>query len=151
MADCDSEKILKKLVGKTDVEDALSRLDMLTKEESLMMMTRNLEVTHRVDGIVHDVYGNVIATKVIAEDIDDKLKATKVITEDIDDKVKATKVHIQDLDSNMNTTKVLIEDIDDNVKGVASSIDNSMQHFLSVFIYKLSLSTVVSQHSCTRA
>ena len=151
MADCDSEKILKKLVGKADVEDAVSRLDMLTKEESLMMMMRNLEVTHRVDGIVHDVDGNVKATKVITEDIDDNVKATKVIiediddnvkatkviTEDIDDDVKATKVHIHDLDSNMNATKVLIEDIDDNVKGVASSIDNGTHHFLPVFIYRL--------------
>ena len=151
MADCDSEKILKKLVGKTDVEDALSRLDMLTKEESLMMMMRNLEVTHRVGGIVHDVDGNVKATKVITEDIDDNVKATKVITEDIDDNVKATKVHIHDLDSNMNATKVFIEDIDDNVKGVASSIDNGTHHFLPVFIYSLSILPVVSQHSCTRA
>jgi hypothetical protein len=113
LADCDSEKILKKLVGKTDVEDALSRLDMLTKEESLMTALRNLEVTHHVDG-------NVIATKMITEDIDDNVKATKVLTEDIDNNVKATKLH-------MNATRVLIEDIDDNVKWVACSVDKGMQ------------------------
>ena len=46
MANRGSEKILKKLVGRTDVEDALSWLDMLTKEENLMMVARNPEVTH---------------------------------------------------------------------------------------------------------
>ena len=46
-------------MGKTDVEDALLRLDSLTKEESLMVAARNLEVTH--------------AIKVLAENIDEKL------------------------------------------------------------------------------
>jgi hypothetical protein len=45
VTDCGSEKILKKLLmGRTDVEDALSRLDMLTKEENLIMVVRNPEV-----------------------------------------------------------------------------------------------------------
>ena len=54
-------------MGKTDVEDALLRLDSLTREESLMVAARNLEVAHRVDG-------NVEAIKVLAENIDDKLE-----------------------------------------------------------------------------
>ena len=54
-------------MGKTDVEDALLRLDSLTREESLMVAARNLEVVHRVDG-------NVEAIKVLAENIDDKLE-----------------------------------------------------------------------------
>ena len=57
-----AEKFLKRLVGKTEVEDAVLQLDMLTKEEALMIVGRNLEVTHRVDG-------NVEAMRVLAEDI----------------------------------------------------------------------------------
>ena len=59
LADLGIEKILRKLVGKTDVEDALSRLDALTKEESLMVVVRNLEVTHHVNGVVHEIDSNV--------------------------------------------------------------------------------------------
>jgi hypothetical protein len=66
LADHVSEKFLKRLMGKTDVEDALLRLDSLTREESLMVAARNLEVAHRVDG-------NVEAIKVLAEDIHEKL------------------------------------------------------------------------------
>ena len=45
----DTETFLKRLVGKTDVEDALLRLDVLTKEECLIAVARNLEVSHHVD------------------------------------------------------------------------------------------------------
>jgi hypothetical protein len=70
LADCGSEKALKRFVGRKDVEEALLRLDMLTKEESLMMAVRNLEVTHHVDGIIHGVHGNVKATKGDARRVD---------------------------------------------------------------------------------
>jgi len=111
LADYGSEKFLKKLVGRKDVEDAVSRLDMLTKEESLMVMARNLEVTHRIDGVVHDVDSNV--------------KATKVLTEDIDGDVKAT--------------KVLVEDNVKGIQGVARNVDIGTQHILSVFAHTLTL------------
>lgn len=44
------EKIMKKIMGKTDyVADALERLDVLTKEENLMAAARTLEVAQHVD------------------------------------------------------------------------------------------------------
>ena len=61
------EKFLKKLIGRSDVEDALLRLDLLTKEESLMAVAKALEVAHHVDG-------NVNGIRVLAEDIDDKVQ-----------------------------------------------------------------------------
>jgi len=102
LTDYGSEKFLKKLAGRKDVEDALSRLDMLTKEESLMVMARNLEVAHQIDGVVYDVDGTVKATKVLVED-----------------NVKG-------------------------VEGVARSVGNGAQLFLSIFLHVL---TPFSQHS----
>jgi len=43
-------------VGKKDVEDALEKLDGLTKEETSMTVARNLKVTHDIDE-------NVVAIK----------------------------------------------------------------------------------------
>ena len=63
LADCDAETFLKTLVGRREVEDALLRLDSLTKEESLMAVARNLEATHSVDRIVRGVDSNVKAAK----------------------------------------------------------------------------------------
>ncbi|KAF8463216.1 hypothetical protein DFH94DRAFT_659074, partial [Russula ochroleuca] len=78
------KKILKKLVGRTDVEDALLRLDILTKEESLMMAMRNLEVAHHVDD-------NVEATKVLVEDINDNVKGIEGVTRNVDNVIHELK------------------------------------------------------------
>jgi hypothetical protein len=40
---------MKRLMGKTEVEDSLERLDMLTQEENLMAVARTFEVTRSVD------------------------------------------------------------------------------------------------------
>ena len=48
-----SEKYLKKLVGKTDIEDALRRLDKLTQEEVRMATAQLLKVTQGVDDTVN--------------------------------------------------------------------------------------------------
>jgi hypothetical protein len=44
-----TEKFLKKLAGKKEVEDAVLRLDTLTKEESLTVVARNIvrQTSHR--------------------------------------------------------------------------------------------------------
>ena len=67
MADYETEKFMKRLAGRTDLEDALQRLDILTKEENLMTAARNLEVTHRVDV-------NVMATQELTRNIHDNVK-----------------------------------------------------------------------------
>ena len=84
MADYDTEKFMKRIVGRTDVEDALQRLDMLTKEECLMTAARNLEVTHRVDV-------NVMATQDAIHEVDGNVKETKELTRDVRDNVKVTR------------------------------------------------------------
>ena len=49
------EKYVKKLVGRTDIEDALSRLDRLTQDEARMSAAQGLKATHEVDDRVRDV------------------------------------------------------------------------------------------------
>ena len=48
----ESEKFVKKLLGRNDVEDALKRLDILTMEEVRMAIAETLNVTHSVDDSV---------------------------------------------------------------------------------------------------
>jgi hypothetical protein len=52
LANSGTERFLNRLVGRTEVEDAFERLDMLTKEETGMTTARNLSVTHVVDNHV---------------------------------------------------------------------------------------------------
>jgi hypothetical protein len=44
-----SEKYVKTLIGKTDLEDALKKLDRLTQEEARMTIAENLRATQTVD------------------------------------------------------------------------------------------------------
>jgi hypothetical protein len=77
LTDYDAERFLKKLIGRTDVEDALLQLDSLTKEESLMAVAKNLEITHHV--------------KILAEEIDDKVQ----VIDRVDQNVIAVKERTQ--------------------------------------------------------
>ena len=43
-----SEKLGKRLIGKTDMEDALKKLDRLTQEEARMIIAENLRATNAV-------------------------------------------------------------------------------------------------------
>ncbi len=65
-ANLSSEKFLKKLVGRKDMEDALMRLDKLTQEEARMAAAQILNLTHSVDNKVMSV-GNKL------KDVDDKM------------------------------------------------------------------------------
>ena len=56
-----SEKFGKKLIGRTDMEDALKRLDKLTQEESQMAAAQNLKATHTVDERVRGVANTVVS------------------------------------------------------------------------------------------
>jgi hypothetical protein len=44
-----SEKFMKKPMGKSDIENALGRLDKLTRDEVWMAVAQNLKTIHRVD------------------------------------------------------------------------------------------------------
>jgi signal recognition particle GTPase len=47
-SDFETEKFVKRLGGRTDVEDALQRLDKLTQEEMRTTVAKNQEVTYSI-------------------------------------------------------------------------------------------------------
>jgi hypothetical protein len=46
---------VKKLLGRSDIEDALKRLDTLTMEEARMAIAETLNVTHKMDDKVDKI------------------------------------------------------------------------------------------------
>ena len=50
-----SEKFLKRVVGRTDLEDGMKTLDKLTNEEVEMAIAQNLKVTYNIDKNVMEV------------------------------------------------------------------------------------------------
>jgi hypothetical protein len=53
---------LKKLAGRTDLEDAVKRLDNLTQEEARMALSEVLRITHGIRDEVKVVDGKVEST-----------------------------------------------------------------------------------------
>ena len=73
LTEISSEKYLKRLAGRSDMEGALRRLDKLTQEEGQMAIAQILKVSHAVDDrtrIIADTVGNVgDQVKVVALDV----------------------------------------------------------------------------------
>jgi hypothetical protein len=91
IADRDSEKYLKKLIGRRDIEDALNRLDRLTQEEARMAIAQVLKVAHRVEhGVetvgdqVKDVGGQVMGQ---VTGVGDQVRGVDNKVTDVDEKV----------------------------------------------------------------
>jgi methyl-accepting chemotaxis protein len=138
-ADHGKEKILKKLAGRTDVEDALEMLDTLTKEETSMTVARSLEVTHRVDDnvnatqdLVQNVDGNVNVIKEVIRNVDGNVKATKELSHDVDGNVKVIKELTYDVSDNVKEMKEVIHDVQYNVKATKNGMRPS---YVYLYLY----------------
>ena len=89
---------MKRLMGKTDVENAFQRLDILTKEENLMTAARTFEATHHVDNkvtvieeVLQQVDCNIRVTQELTCDVRADVDVIKEATCSVDDNVKVTK------------------------------------------------------------
>ena len=54
-ADIVAEKFLKRVIGRTDLEDGMKKLDKLTNEEVVMASAQLLKVAHNIDNNVTEV------------------------------------------------------------------------------------------------
>ena len=61
-----SEKFLKRVIGRTDLEDGMKKLDQLTNEEVVMASAQLLRVTNNIDNNVLDVKREV---QLVGDDI----------------------------------------------------------------------------------
>ena len=68
-----SEQYGKKLIGRSDLEDALKRLDKLTQEEARMAIVEVLRTTHAIDETVTGVREQVHVVDDRVASVDDKV------------------------------------------------------------------------------
>ena len=85
---------MKRLIGRTDMEDALKKLGKLTDEEARMAIAQNLKATQNVDERVRGVANTVVAVdnRVIGVDdrvakVDDRVAGVDSRVASVDDKV----------------------------------------------------------------
>ncbi|KAI0285162.1 hypothetical protein BC826DRAFT_1189750 [Russula brevipes] len=139
------KKYFKKLMGDTEVEDSLERLDRLTQEEARMASaellkmtdmlssqvkgvdTRVQEVGDHVGNKVQDVdgrvqgIGNDIANKV--EDVGDKVQG-------VDDKVQDVGDKVQDVSGKVQGVGEKVQGVGDKMQGIDDKLDQAARNQL---------------------
>jgi archaellum component FlaC len=97
------ETFLKRLVGRTDIEDALQRLDKLTQEEARMATAEGLKATHGIDNKV--------------EDVSDKVKGIDNKMQGVDKKMQGVDNKIQGVDNKIYSVHVRVKDVGEQIAG----------------------------------
>ena len=110
-ADLRTEKFLKKLAGRKDVEDAFQRLDKLTPEEVLMAAAETMAVTRDIDDTVKGVDKRL-------EGVDERAHRIEINTEHVEDKVEVVHSKVQNVDERVKNVNEGVKDVDGKVRDV---------------------------------
>ena len=104
-----------KLLGRTEIEDALKKLDKLTQEEARMAAAQNLKATHVVDERVKGVVNTV-------EAIDDKIVRVNNLVAGVNDRVADVNDRVAAVDDQVVSVNERVVTVDDRVKAVDSNL-----------------------------
>ena len=110
---------MRKLVGKTEIEDGLKRLDKLTNEEVRMVTAQVLDATHTVDDRVR-----VVENKVL--DVDDKVAGVDDKVAGVDDRVALVDERVAGVDERVAGVDEHVKAIDDKVAVVIDGAQSSL-------------------------
>ena len=105
------EKYAKKLLSRTDMEDALRKLDKLTQEEARMAAAQNLKATHVVDERVKGVVDAV-------EAIDNKIDRVDDLVAGVDNRVAAVDDQVISVNERVVTVDDRVKVVDNNLMQV---------------------------------
>ncbi|KAH9976517.1 hypothetical protein BJV74DRAFT_990048, partial [Russula compacta] len=83
-----AKRYVQRLMGRTDMEDALGRLDQLTQEEVRMVVAQGLKATHKVDDRVQAVDDKVEGVDNRVQQVDDRVQQVGDRVQVVDDKVR---------------------------------------------------------------
>jgi peptidoglycan hydrolase CwlO-like protein len=103
-------------MGKTEVEDALERLDMLTKEENLMTVARTFKATHEVNEVTQHVDTKVTVIEEVVQQVDGNVRATQ-------DNV----VEIQELTHHVDGNVMEIQELAYDIKEGTCTINDNVK------------------------
>ena len=106
---------MKRLIGRTDVEDALKKLDKLTNEEARMAVAQNLKATYNVDERVRGVANTVVAVDNRVAGVDDRVAK-------VDDRVAGVDDRVAGVDSRVACVDDKVASVDGTVKMVSDKV-----------------------------
>ena len=117
-----SEKFLKKLLGKNNIEDALKKLDTLTMEEARLAIAETLKVTNRVDGKVDKVDDTVNRVDDKVDNVEDKVGKVDSKVDKVDDTVNRVDDKVDKVDDKVDKVDDKVDKVDDKVDKVDNKV-----------------------------
>jgi hypothetical protein len=110
------EKLIKKLIGNNEIEDALRRLDRLTQEEARMASAQLLEITNAIDSEVREIADNVLVVDDRVAGVDDRVAG-------VDDRVAGVDDRVAGVDERVAGVDERVAGVDERVAGVDDRVD----------------------------
>ena len=92
------EKYLKKLAGRTDMEDSLKKLDKLTQEEARMATAQVLKVAHTTDEGVRGIADKMVSVDDGVASVGTKVEAIDVRVVGVDERVARVDERVKTVD-----------------------------------------------------
>ena len=102
-ANIDSEKFLKRVAGRTDLEDGIKKLEKLTTEEIAMAIARLVELTDMIDNKVTGIDGGVRGVDEKVQIVQGDLQVVKGEVENVKGGVQAVKDYVKAVDDKLQT------------------------------------------------
>jgi methyl-accepting chemotaxis protein len=116
------------LVGNTDIEDSLSRLDKLTQEEARMASAELLKITHSVDGKVQDVRSDVQDVGNKVQSVEGKVQDVRGDVHDVGDKVQSVEGRIEDVRGDVQNVDHRVQTIGKTISSSVQGVDDKLEH-----------------------
>src|SRR6266849_5272382 len=113
---------MKRLIGRTDLEDALKNLDKLTHEEARMAVAQNLKATHIVDERVRGVANTVVAVDNRVAGVDDRVAKVDDRVAGVDDRVAKVDDRVAGVVDQVACVDDKVASVDDTVKMVGDKV-----------------------------
>lgn len=110
--ECTLGKYLRKLAGRTDMGDALKRLDNLTHEEARIAIAQDLKATYTVDDRVKVVVDRVLDVDDRVASIDNRVEGINARVTNVGDEVKAVSDKVEVVTGGTQTISSWSSDID---------------------------------------
>jgi archaellum component FlaC len=117
------------LIGRTEMEDALKKLDQLTQEEAQMSAAQNLKATHTVDEGVKVVRYAVEDINDKVASVDDQVARIDDRVAGVDDRVAGVDARVAGVDDQVARVDARVAGVDDRVAGVDArvvAVDNQV-------------------------
>ena len=103
---------MKKLIGNTEIEDSLERLDKLTQEEARMASAELLKMARSIDGKVMGV--------------DDRLKSVEEIVQDVHSDMRNVRSDMHGVRSDVHVVDHRVQNIGTDISSGLRGVDHRL-------------------------